>query len=281
MLSAPAGFGKTTVLADVVHGARAQGLLVGWILLDNDDLPQVFGSYLAGAFEHAGLDLTLLHTQNAWSSSPAVFQIGMLAHAIELHEAPCLLVLDEVDRLPRRTVELLDRLLKLGPRNLHVAMAFRSDPGFDLAPHILNGGAIVVGAEQFRFSMDEIARFFGGELSRRELAVVEERTAGWPVALMVYRNMRAAGAGGPGVDTSLLLPESYVGMRLLRDLSAGDRATLFDLAVFDWLDADLVDEVLGSSDARVRVATMSSLKGLLLPLDSDRTVERLHPPFGS
>ena len=43
-------------------------------------------------------------------------------------------------------------------------------------------------------------------------------------------------------------------MRLLRDLSATDRACLLDLAVFDWLDDDLVDEVLGTSDARVRIS---------------------------
>ena len=276
VLQAPAGFGKTTALTDLARGAKEQGLVVAWISLDDDDMPRMFGSYLAGAFEHAGLDLSLLNTQDAWSESPTVNQIGMLARAIELHEAPCLLVLDEVDRLPRPTVELLDRLLKHGPRNLHVAMAFRSDPGLDLATHILDGGAIAVGAGQFRFSTDEIARFFGGELSRRELAAVEERTAGWPVALMVYRNMQADEAGGLGANTALL-SENYVGVRLLRDLSAEDRAILFDLAVFDWLDADLVDKVLGSSDARLRIAALSSLDGLLSPLDSDRTVGRLHP----
>ena len=60
---------------------------------------------------------------------PAVQQMGMLARAIQQHGAPCLLVLDEVDRLPRRTVDLIDLLVKRAPANLHVAMAFRTDPG--------------------------------------------------------------------------------------------------------------------------------------------------------
>ena len=276
VLRAPAGFGKTTVLADVVCGVKAQGLVAGWISLDEDDAPNLFGSCLASAFEHAGLDLALINVHDAWSSSPAVHQMGMLARAIELHAAPCLLVLDEVDRLPRRTVQLINLLLTRAPANLHLAMAFRSDPGLDLATHVLAGEAIVVGVRQCRFSTADIARFFHGKLSRRELAKVVELTAGWPVALLLYRNMRAHEAKGLGADAERLT-ENYVGVRLLRDLSATDRACLLDLAVFDWLDDDLVDEVLGTSDARVRIAAVSSLDGLLVPINPDRTVRRMHP----
>ena len=248
VLQAPAGFGKTTVLADVARGVRERGVVVGWISLDGDDTPNLFGSYLAAAFEHAGLDVALRNAHDAWSSSPAVQQMGMLARAIQQHGAPCLLVLDEVDRLPRRTVALVDLLVKRAPGNLHVALALRTDPGLDLAPHVLDGGAVLVGAQAFRFSRADIARFFQGGLSRRELAAVEERMAGWAVALMVHRNVRASEAAGRGAE-AVTLTESYLGVRLLRDLSAQDRACLLDLAVFDWIEADLVRDVLGSGDA--------------------------------
>ena len=59
-LQAPAGFGKTTVLADYSRSKKAQGMVVAWVSLDEDDTPSVFGSYLAYAFEWAGLDLSLL-----------------------------------------------------------------------------------------------------------------------------------------------------------------------------------------------------------------------------
>ena len=275
-LQAPAGFGNTTVLADVSRRKKEQGLVVGWLSLDEDDVPNVFGSYIAYAFEHAGLDLASLASHDGWSSSPIAHQIGMLARAIELHAAACLLVLDEVDRLPASTVALIDLLVKRAPPNLHFALAFRSNPGLDLAPHVLEGSAVIVSAQEFRFSKPEIARFFDGDLSRRKLAVVAERTAGWPVALMVYRNMRSGEVGQPGADTARLT-SNFIGVRLLRDLSAEDRTFLLDLAVFDWIEADLVDEVLGSSDARLRIATLSSLDGLLLPMDHDSTVRRLHP----
>ena len=81
----------------------------------------------------------------------------------------CLLVLDEVDRLPRETVEPIYRLVEHGPANLHFAMAFRANPGLDLAMQILEGSGIVVGADEFRFSTSEIEQFFQGKLSRRQL----------------------------------------------------------------------------------------------------------------
>ena len=276
VLRAPAGFAKTTVLTDIARDTQEQGRIVAWVSLDDDDTPEVFGSYLACAFERAGLDLGIPTAQDAWSGAPAAHQVGMLARAIEQHAAPCLLVLDEIDQTPPRTVHLIDTLLKRAPRNLHVVLTCRSNPGLDVASHLLAGEAVLVGAEALRFSTAEIARFFGGELSRRELAEVEERTAGWPVALMVHRNMRSGAAAGLGADAATFT-ENYIGVRLLRGLSPEDRGCLLDLAVFDWIEADLVDDVLGSSQARVRITGLPALDGLLLPVGKDRTTQRLHP----
>ncbi len=275
-LQAPAGFGKTTVLADVARDRRDRGAVVGWVSLDDDDTPDVFGSYLAYAFELAGLDLGLLNAHDAWSSSPAVQQMGMLARAIERHDAPCLLILDEVDRLPRRTVRFVDLLVRRAPQNLHVALAFRADPGLDLARHVLGDRALVVGVDEFRFSREDIARFFGDTLSTEEVGAIEERTAGWPVALMVYRNTGPADTGTPTARVGHLTA-NYMGVCVLRDLSKRDRAHLLDLSVFDWIDVGVVDEVLGSSDARRRTVALPSLNGLLPPVNEDGSVRRLHP----
>ena len=275
VLQAPAGFGKTTVLADVVRRRREQGVIVAWVSLDDDDTPNLFGSYLAYAFEHAGLDPDLLSAHDAWVSSPAVQQMGMLARAIERHEGACLLVLDEVDRLPRRTVQLVHLLLRRAPRNLHVALTFRVNPGLELATHLLDGGA-VVGADTLRFSTADIERFFDRTLSEEELAGVEECTAGWPVALTIYRDGRA-GKGRLLDADAVAITENYISMGLLSDLSKQDRVCLLDLAVFDWIDAELVDDVLRSSAARLRIVSSSSLNGLLLPVGPDGTVRRLHP----
>ena len=270
-LQAPAGFGKTTVLSDFTRSKRAQGQVIAWISLDEDDTPSVFGSYLAYAFECAGLDLSVLSDPDTWSSSPPTYQIGMLAHAIERHADSCLLVLDEVDRLPSETVEVIQRLLDHGPSNLHFALAFRANPGLDLAMRFLDGSGILVGVEDFRFSREEIDQFFSGELSRRQLIEAEERTAGWPIALMVDRNKRA------GDSEAAQIISDFVRVRLLRGLSQENRTFVCELAVFDWIDPDVVDEVRETSDARARIAGLWSLDGLLAPIGEDGGVRHLHP----
>lgn len=276
VLEAPAGFGKTVVLADIARTRAKQGNVAAWISLDDEDTPSLFGRYLALAFEQAGLDLGLLRSHDAWSASPAVEQMGMLASAVEAHAEPCLLVLDEVDHLPSRTVRLVDLLLQRAPRNLCVAMAFRSNPGVNVGKHMLSGGASVIGAEELRFSGTDIVRFLGRELLRGESAQIEERTAGWPFALRVYRSMGAAEpAHGSGETESLT--DNYIGLNLLRDLSDPQRRALFDLAVFDRIDASLVDAVLGSNDTRLLIAGLPVFNGLLLPVGRDAAVTRLHP----
>ena len=84
VLRAPAGFGKTTVLADVGRRKRQQGVVVGWLSVDEDDAPSALVSHLACAFVHGGLDLALLLQFDGWSSSPIARQMGMLVRTIEL-----------------------------------------------------------------------------------------------------------------------------------------------------------------------------------------------------
>ena len=276
-LRAPAGFGKTTALADLSRKKRDEGLLVAWISLDEDDAPSVFSGYLAYAFECAGLDLSALNEDDGWPSSPAAYQIGTLARALDRHAAPCLLALDEVDRLPRETVELVQRLVEHGPGNLHFALASRSNPGLDLAMQVFDGSGVVVGAGEFRFSRVEIARFFAGDkLSRRQLDAVEEQTAGWPVALTIHRNRQATETGQSAPEAARLTSE-FVRMRLLHGVSQADRTLVCELAVFDWIDPDLVDEVVGTGDLRARIDALPALEGLLAPIGPDGAVRRMHP----
>ena len=276
VLRAPGGFGKTTTLAEIARRAKKQGVLVAWLTVDEDDAPGLFGAHLAYAFEHAGLDLAIRTNEEAWAATPLTHQVGTLVRAIEAHAARCLLILDELERLPARSVELLERLLRRGPRRLHFVLAFRTNPGLDLASIVLEGSAVVVTTEQFRFSKPEIGRFFGGELTRRELTDVFDRTAGWPVAVRIDRTRRIAGAADD-VERRRALTRNFLDTRLLRGLSDRDHALLLDLSVFDWIDTELVDEVLQSTDTRLRVEAIPELDGLLAPVGRKGTLWRLHP----
>ena len=278
VVQAPGGFGKTTFLAEVHRSEAARGVIAAWLTLDEDDTADGLGTYLAYAFEQAGLGIS--------SASEAVEHgLALVARSIEAHGRPCLLVLDEVERIAEEATPALDFFLRHRPDNLSVAMGMRENPGLDLTSVAVNGRGLVLTADQLRFSRQEIVDFFGGDLSRRELADATARTEGWPVALCLYRNMRADQASSPSAvgwaghtlagDEGIAA--NWLGARLLRSVSGHERDFLLDLSLFDWIDIALVDAVLGREDSRRRTSGLFSLQGLIQPLGGDGETLRLHP----
>ena len=283
VVKAPGGFGKTTLLADFWRRQRDRGALAVWLTIDEDDTPDVLSAYLVHAFERGKLDLGVLHDLRGGAPHPRAVEpkLELLIRTIEVHGAPCLLVLDEVERLvDRAAVAAVDFLVRHRPDNLRIALAYRENPGIDVATMILAGGAVVVTEADLRFSPAEIARFFGGALSRPDLDRVAKTTEGWPAALRIYRNT-AAGGASPLADGDLAgdrgVLADYCNARLLRNLRDEDRELLLDLALFDWIDPALVDKVLERSDSRRRIEGLSALAGFMQPMADDTDVLRLHP----
>ena len=282
VVTAPAGFGKTSLLADLCRGQRGEGMPSAWLTLADDDAPEILAAYFVYAFERAGLDVSTLTPQrDPGVSLPAERAVTALARAIEWHAAPCLLILDEAERLPAgRTLEVVNTLLRHQPDNLRIAVACRRNPGLDLEAAVLNGRAIRIGVSDLRFSTPEIARFFELDLPPAALRQLAERTEGWPVALQLYRNLRVGERRAVRVRDlrgDRGIAANFLGARLLRDLSRADREFVLDLALFDWIDPVLVDEVLGTSASRVRLKSLPELDGLLLPIEGGSGVLRFHP----
>ena len=273
----------------LLWGAADRGLAVAWLSLDEDDGPGSVATHLALAFERAGLETfdpagerdggARAQAPDPEADSQAQYRINLLMRALERHGAPCVLALDEVERLRSpEAAALISTLLRRAPRNLHVGMAFRvRPPGLDIAMFALEGRAATVTAEELRFSKSEISRFFDRRLSRQELAAVAADSAGWPLALHLYRNAPPHGtpnAGGGGDDDTVA---GWIEMRLWRGLSAGDRDFVLDIALFDGLDPDLIDEVTGAPNSRRRIASMRALAGLLSTTGGGGSTMRLHP----
>ena len=288
VLHAPGGFGKTALLARCCRNLRRQGVAVAWLALDETDGSVALATYLAFAFEQAGLDTLDVRAGGTASGgapasdpeadSRATYRINMLARVIEDHAVPCLLALDELERLDDPdSVALLNAFLRAAPRNLHLAMAFRSrPPGLDIAMFMLEGTGATVTTEELRFSTPDIARFFGTELSRRELAKVASSSSGWPIALRIYRSGRDAGSTLADVGNNGGMMAAWIESRLWRGLSEDDRDLVLDMALFDWIDATLIDEATGVRNSRRRIESMESLGGLLETRGDESTLH-LHP----
>ena len=285
VLKAPGGFGKTCLLADICRRWQQSGRVAAWLTMDEDDTAGVVEAYLAFAFSAAGVDVQGIEGNGEVydrMACPPRRRAEQLAAAIEEHAAPCLLLLDNVDRLrDPAAVASLDFLLQNGPRNLHMVLALRDNPGLDLANAVLDGEGLYLTADQLRFPKPQIGLFFGGDLSRRELASLDARTEGWPVALRVYRNMKADDYPMRSVTVSALagdrgLAAEWFGQRLLNNLVDADRELLMDLSLFDWIAPTLAAEVLEEEELHSRLAGFVALDGLLNP-DENTSNLRLNP----
>ena len=276
-LMAPGGFGKTTVLAAACRDAVADGLPVAWLTLA-DDAPATLDTYLAFAFHQAGIDVFPPEFAGEVPFGEPGPRSAVLLHALDARDAPCVLALDELECVADpESVALLGHLLRHAPPSLHLALAYRRLPrGLD-SERLLAGGAKLVTAADLRFSTPDIARFFDLSLSRRELARVAADSAGWPIALQIHRNApgdRAAVADRVARDAV----RSWIDGRFWRGFAPRDRDLVLDLALFDWLDRELVEEVLEKPGALERAARLPGLAGLLRPSPGARAaVHHLHP----
>ena len=286
VLHAPGGFGKTALLARCCSRLRDQGVPVAWLSFDEQDGAVQTATYLALAFERAGVgsfgSLDEGHASDASAveyDSQSGYRINRLIRAIERHAESCVLALDDVDRLRKpEAVAVLNDLMSRAPRNLRFAMAFRERPtGLDIAMFILEGRGETIGAEDLRFSDTDIVRFFETKPTRRELATLRENTAGWPIALRLYRNARQAGTRLERIGGGLETISAWIESRLWRGLTAEDRDFVLDISLFDWIDFRLIDEATGGQHSRRRIDSMQSLNGLLQSTGGGDASLCLHP----
>ena len=278
LLKAPGGFGKTTLLAECCRTLARRGVPTAWLSLDDDDDPPTLAAYLELAFEAAGFSVGRGTAPDRPPDHP-LRRLGVLLRAVESQGAPCVLALDELERLrDPESVALINFLVLRGPATLHLAFACRELPaGLNIASPVLEGRAEILTAEELRFDRAEIARYFDLRLSRRELAALAADSHGWPIALGIHRNQGQRGMRGEALVVREVI-ENWVESRLLEGVDGDEREFLLDLALFERVDASLLDEVFERSDAASRVEGMSWLFGLLEPCSGrGAKVWSLHP----
>ena len=284
VLHAPGGFGKTTLLAECCRRLREDGIPTAWVSVDEQDEPAVLDAYIGYACRNAAAGDSPRSEEVAVSGLDRLgggsgSRVGPVMHEIAEFDGPFVLVLDELERLRDPGAgELLEFLLRSGPPNLHLAFACRELPsGLNIAGAVLEGRALIVSAEELRFSSSEVAEFFDGKLSSPQLAGLMTDSAGWPFALRVARNEMGRGRRLDALASQEFV-ENWVESRLFAGLGREDREFLFDIGLFDWMDAALLDEVLDRHDSVRRIETIPVLVGLLEPVhDGVTDMWRLHP----
>ncbi len=195
LVCAPAGYGKSTLLAEWARSEGQKGIAVAWYALDpSDDSPLSFGTYLvAGLTRALGSNPELEQIAQLLRSSPELDLQRILRHLINAIAASgreCLLVLDDYQMIGSPAIHsALALLLEHLPEKMRLAIGSRSDPPLPLARLRARGELLEIRADRLNFTLEETARFLK-EVMRLDLpaewiAVLEDRTEGWIAGLQL------------------------------------------------------------------------------------------------
>jgi LuxR family maltose regulon positive regulatory protein len=192
LVSAPAGFGKTTLLSDWITSTNMQGQ-TAWLSLDEDDNdPGRFWTYFITALQTIHLDIDPGILDGLGSPQPPSIELILtnLINELVKDSSPLILILDDLHLVNTPQIhEGLVFLIDHTPANLHLVLSSRSDPPWPLALYRVNGEMNELRVSDLRFTPNECTIFLnqtmGLSLSTVQVAALEARTEGWVAGLQI------------------------------------------------------------------------------------------------
>ena len=289
LVSAPAGFGKTTLLAAWLAGPRHRNP-VAWVSLDDRDRDgSTFWTYVLRALDRAapGSATAALELQRG-GSAPVEAVLTALLNELSVLPGDLTLVLDDYHLAEGPgtrpgMVFLVEHL----PPQVHLVVSSRSDPALPLARLRARGELVEVRAADLRFTGSEAATYLNElntlGLSPEDVAVLERRTEGWAAALQLAALSLSVSddrsefiAGFAGDDRFVV---DYLADEVLDGLPADVRRFLLDTSVLDRLTGPLCDAVTARSGGRAVLESLERENLFVIPLDAHREWYRYHHLF--
>lgn len=279
LISAPAGFGKTTILSEWIAEIQSveSDTRVGWVSLDEgDNDPARFLDYLLAALGYPP------------SSDSPESVLPELINTLERDAVSTLLILDDFHAMSSAAVrDTVVFLLEHQPANLHVVLATRSDPSLPLGRLRAHGGLTELRAADLRFTPDESRLFLnemmGLELSGGDIAALESRTEGWiaglQLAALSMRELDDVPSFIEDFTGSNRFVVDYLAEEVLQRQPDAVRDFLLRTAFVDRLSASLGDALTGRADGQQMLDVLNRDNLFLVPLDKQGRWYRYHHLF--
>ena len=288
VVSAPAGYGKTTLLSQWVGRNEFPA---AWVSLDeSDNDPQRFLTYVVSALQtiEANMGAGALSLLQSPQPLPTESILNSLINEVAETPRDFILVLDDYHLIEVRPIhDALTFLLDHLPPQMHLVIATRSDPPLPLA-HLRGGGELTeLRAADLRFTPDEAATFLnqvmGLSLSAEEVTALETRTEGWIVGLQ----MAALSMQGRADTASFIQAFTgshhfiidYLVEEVLQRQPERVRNFLLQTSILDRLSGPLCDAVTGQEDGRGMLEALERGNLFVVPLDDKRLWYRYHHLF--
>ncbi len=293
LVSAPAGFGKTTLLGEwAAHcGARRPSARFAWLSLDEaDGDPARFLGYVVAALQdaHADLGPDAFRPRPGGQTASHDPALTDLVNDLAATPGETVLVLDDYHVVAARAVhDILAFLVGHAPPQLHVVVATRSDPPLPLARLRSRGGLTELRASDLRFTAEEAGDFLndtmGLRLSADDVAALERRTEGWIAGLQLAAvSMRGRDdvSGFIGSFTgSHRFVLDYLAEEVLQRQPEHTRRFLSATSVLERMTGPLCDAVTGSAGSGEVLESLERANLFVVPLDDRREWYRYHHLF--
>ncbi|MCB0959335.1 MAG: hypothetical protein KDB04_07400 [Acidimicrobiales bacterium] len=287
MVSAPAGFGKTTLVAEWF--AEDDG--TAWLSLDQrDDDPVAFWTYVVASLDAAAPELSsnaasLLQAHGA----PLDTVVATIINDLETAAQDLVLVLDDYHLIESTDIhESVAFLLEHLPPQIRLVIATRADPPLPLASLRASGDLLEVRAADLRFTPDEAGSYLADAmdlaLTAGDVEVLDSRTEGWIAALqlaalsMQSRDDPASFVAEFAGDDRFIL--DYLADEVLEHQTPETRDFLLATSILPRLSGPLCAAVADRGDAKAVLEHLERSNLFLVALDDRRTWYRYHHLFG-
>jgi LuxR family transcriptional regulator, maltose regulon positive regulatory protein len=292
LISAPAGFGKTTLLGEWLKRREGGDQSVAWVSLDEgDNDPVRFLSYLVAALGRTVGERFGEGVMAALRSpEPPRMEAVLGAFVNELADLPgeIAVVLDDYHVIDSESVHgVVSFLLERLPEGAHIVISGRVDPPLPLARLRARGQMAELHAADLRFTPEEAAAFLGDamglDLSAADVAALEQVTEGWIAALQL-----AALSMRERKDVSGFIRSFSGGHRDVFDFLAEEvlerqpervQTFLLETSILDSLSGPLCDALTGRNDGQRTLERLERENLLVVPLDDERVWYRYHHLF--
>jgi LuxR family maltose regulon positive regulatory protein len=289
VISAPAGFGKTTLLGEWIGQIDYS---VAWVTLDEgDNDPNQFWAYVLAAMGTIVPELseTVLPGQRAPRAQISInMVITSLLNIVANSEMDVLLVLDDYHLITSEVVnESIVFLLKNLPKNMHLAIATRADPIIRL-PHLRAQGELCeVRGVDLRFTVKETLIFLnqrlGLDLSPADVAILVEKTEGWiaglQLAAITYLEQSIDGVNIQAFAGDDRHIADYLVEEVLERQPVYIQQFLLQTSILDQLCPPLCQAVTCRGDSQEILISLEAANMFLVPLDNRRYWYRYHHLF--
>ena len=288
LVSAPAGFGKTTLVSDWINHHQ---IPVSWISLDKgDNDPVELLKYIISGIQNFNKNFGQHILKLAASpNKPAPESIaGLLINEILNIEYDFLLVLDDFHLITTGDiVELVAYLLQHIPDNMHLVIITRADPALPVARLRSQQQLVELRLADLSFSANEISTLFNKklklDLSAEDVRSLETRTEGWiaglQLAALSLRNHRDVSGFIRDLKGDNQYIMDYLMEEVLKSQPEKTREFLLQTSVLNPLSAPLCDFVLSRNDSQIMIENLERNNMFFIPLDTDRHWYRYHHLF--